>query len=252
MGKLGLQLYSIKEATAENFLGTLEKVAAMGYEGVQFAGFFDHSAEEVKAKMDELGLEAAGAHLPIEDLQGDIDELLAYHKTIGNNLLIVPWIGEDMRTTAEDYKRTAALFNTVGEKLAKEGFALGYHNHEFEFDVFDGKSGFEILYENTNPAFMKMELDCFWATHAGFDPLEIIEKNAERCVSLHIKDLKLVDDKPVSTELGTGTIDIASLVKSGKTHKVDWFIVEQEDFTGDPVDSAAVNAKALKTIIDAN
>lgn len=250
MGKLGLQLYSIKEAAGEDFLGTLEKVAGMGYEGVQFAGFFDHTAKEVKAKMDNVGIKAAGAHVPIEDLQGDLDELLGYHNTIGNRLLICPWLADNMRTTADDYKRTAELFNSVGERLSKEGFAFGYHNHAFEFDLFDGKSGFDILYENTDPQYVKMELDCFWATNAGYDPADIIKKYADRCVSLHIKDLKLVEGNPVSTELGMGAIDIAQLIKSGNEHQIDWFVVEQEDFTGDPVESAAQNANELKRIME--
>ncbi|KAA0965556.1 sugar phosphate isomerase/epimerase [Sporosarcina sp. ANT_H38] len=248
MGKLGLQLYSIKDAAEQDLLGVLEKVAGMGYEGAQFAGFFDHTAKDVKAKMDEVGIKAAGAHVQIEELQDDLDRLLSFHDGIDNRLLICPYLPEDMRTTEDDYKRTAELFNNVGEKVAKAGFSFGYHNHAFEFDLYNGKSGFDLLYENTNPQYVKMELDCFWAAHAGNSPVEIIEKYADRCVSLHIKDLKLVNGKPVSTEIGTGTLDIAQLIEAGKEHKVDWFVVEQEDFTGDPVESAAQNAKELKRI----
>ncbi|MBO0600627.1 sugar phosphate isomerase/epimerase [Sporosarcina sp. E16_3] len=250
MGKLGLQLYSIKDAAKEDFLGVLEKVANMGYEGAQFAGFFDHTATEVKVKMDEVGIKAAGAHIQIEEVKDDFDKLLSYHDTIDNRLLICPYLPESMRTTEDDYKRTAELFNNVGEKLAKAGFSFGYHNHAFEFDLFNGKSGFELLYENTDPQLVKMELDCFWAADAGFSPVGIIEKYADRCVSLHIKDLKLVDGNPVSTEIGTGTLDIPQLIKAGKEHQVDWFIVEQEDFTGDPVVSAAKNATELKRVIE--
>ncbi|MCZ2258494.1 sugar phosphate isomerase/epimerase family protein [Sporosarcina sp. G11-34] len=250
MGKLGIQLYSIKEEAERDFLGVLDKISGMGYEGAQFAGFFGHTAQEVKAKMDEVGIKAAGAHVPIEDFQGGLDDLLSYHDIIDNRLLICPWLSEDMRTTADDYKRTAELFNKVGEKVAKEGFSFGYHNHAFEFDLFDGKSGFDILYENTDPEYVKMELDCFWAVHAGYEPAEIIKKYADRCISLHIKDLKLVEGNPVSTELGAGTIDIGQLIKAGNEHKVDWFVVEQEDFIGDPVESVAQNAKALKRIIE--
>lgn len=249
MGKLGLQLYSIKDAAQQDLLGVLEKVANMGYEGAQFAGFFDHAAKDVKVKMDEVGIKAAGAHIQIEEVQDDLDQLLSYHDTIDNRLLICPYLPENMRTTEDDYKRTAELFNNVGEKVAKAGFSFGYHNHAFEFDLFNGKSGFELLYENTDPQLVKMELDCFWAAHAGNSPVDIIEKYADRCMSLHIKDLKLINGKPVSTEIGTGTLDIHQLIKAGREHKVDWFVVEQEDFIGDPVVSAAQNAIELKRII---
>lgn len=250
MTKLGLQLYSIKDAAEQDLLGVLESVANMGYEGAQFAGFFGHSAKEVKTKMDEVEIRAAGAHVQIGQFQNELDEVLSYHDIIDNRLLICPSLPENMRTTEDDYKRTAELFNDIGEKVSKEGFSFGYHNHAFEFDLFDGKSGFDLLYENTNPQYVKMELDCFWAEHAGNNPIEIIQKYADRCVSLHIKDLKLKDSQPVSTEIGTGTIDIPSLIKVGNEKNVNWFVVEQEDFTGDPVESAAQNAKELKHIID--
>lgn len=250
MGKLGLQLYSIKDAAEQDLLGVLGKVANMGYEGAQFAGFFGHAAKDVKAKMNEVGIKAAGAHVQIEEFQNELDSLLDYHDQIGNRLLICPYLPESMRSTEDDYKRTAELFSNVGEKVAKAGFSFGYHNHAFEFDLFNGKSGFDILYENTNPQHVKMELDCFWAAHAGYSPVDIIKKYADRCVSLHIKDLKLVNGKPVSTEIGTGTLDIAQLIEKGKKHKVDWFVVEQEDFAGDPVVSAAQNALELKGIIN--
>ncbi len=250
MAKLGLQLYSIKEAARQDLLGVLEKVANMGYEGAQFAGFFDHTAKDVKARMDEVGIKAAGAHVQIIDLQDDLDALLNYHDRIDNRLLICPYLPENMRTTEDDYKRTAELFNNVGEKVAKAGFSFGYHNHAFEFDLFNGKSGFDLLFENTDPQYVKMELDCFWAAHAGHRPIDIITTYADRCVSLHIKDLKLVDGKPVSTEIGTGTLEIAQLIEAGRKHKVDWFVVEQENFTGDPVESAAQNAKELTRICE--
>lgn len=250
MGNIGLQLYSIKDAAKQDLLGVLEKTAKMGYQGVQFAGFFEQTAKDVKKKMDEVGLRAAGAHVSIELLQNALDEQLNYHDMIDNKLLICPSLPENMRTTADDYKRTAELFNHVGEKVSKEGFSFGYHNHAFEFEQFDGKTGFDILYENTDPNYVKMELDCFWAAYKGCSPIEIVKKYADRCVSLHIKDMKMDGDQPVSTEIGNGTLDIGELIQAGKENKVDWFVVEQEDFTGDPMDSAAQNATVLKEIIN--
>ena len=196
MDKIGLQFWSIREEMEKDLLGMIEKVAEMGYTGAQFAGFFDHSAEDVKAKMDEVGIRAAGAHVQINELENQLDETLKYHETIGNDLIIVPFLPENMRTTAEDYKRTAKLLNDIGRKVHAAGFSLAYHNHDFEFDVFDGKTGFDILFENTDANHLKIELDCYWAAYTGNDPLEIIEKYATRCVSLHIKDMKVEGDQP--------------------------------------------------------
>lgn len=246
---MGLQLYSIREAVADDLLGMLEKVSNMGYEGVQFAGFGDHSAETVKAKLTELGIKPAGAHVPIEALDNDLDNVLKYHDTIGNRTIICPFLGEDMRTTEDDYRRTAEKMDVIGRKVAQSGFELGYHNHGFEFDTFNEKTGLDILFENTDPAHLKMELDCFWASAVGYDPLTFIDKYSDRCISLHMKDLKTVDGEPVSTELGTGTLPLQDYAAKAKTYDIKWLVVEQEHFTQDPVQSAAYNIQALKKIV---
>lgn len=245
MENLALQLYSVKEATEKDLLGVLEQVANMGYKGVQFAGFFSHSASEVKEKLDEVGLKPAGAHIQIDDLKNNFDESIAYHKEIGNNLLICPYLPEEMRTTAEDYKQTAELFNQIGKKVKDAGLAFGYHNHAFEFDLFDGKTGFDILYENTDPNLVKMELDCFWAVHAGHTPEKIMSHYADRLVSLHLKDLVIENGEPISTEIGHGIINVEELIHEGKKYGARWFIVEQEHFKQDPMDSVKENAKHI-------
>lgn len=250
MDNLALQLYSVKEAAEADLLGVLEEVAKMGYKGVQFAGFFSHSAQTVKEKMDEVGLKPAGAHVQISELQDDLPAVLDYHREIGNTALICPYLPEEMRTTKEDYKETAKLFNEIGQTLKEAGFTFGYHNHAFEFDLFDGKTGFDILYENTDPELVKMELDCFWAVHAGQTPEGIMNRYSDRLFSLHLKDLIIEDGEPISTELGNGVIDMTDLITEGKALNLDWFIVEQENFTGDPIESAAENATYILGLQD--
>ena len=249
MNNMGLQFWSIREEMEKDLLGMIEKSTEMGYTGAQFAGFFDHSAEVVKEKLDEVGIVAAGAHVQINELENNLDETLKYHKIIGNDLIIIPYLPENMRTTAEDYKRTATLLNNIGEKVHAKGFTLAYHNHDFEFEVFDGKTGLNILFENTDENYLKMELDCFWAAYTGNNPVDIIGKYGNRCVSLHIKDMKVEENQSISTELGTGTLPLADYIQIGKEHNVKWFIAEQEHFTKDPVESAAQNATELNAII---
>lgn len=249
MTNVGLQFWSIKEAAANDLLGTIEKVAKMGYSGVQFAGFGDHTAEEVKAKMDEVGIKAAGAHVQLEELENALEETIKFHKEIDNDLIIVPFLAEERRTSKEDYEKVAAILGDLGKKLHTNGFTLAYHNHDFEFEVFNGKTGFEIIFGNTDPNHVKMELDCYWVEYAGYDPVEVIEKQANRIVSLHIKDKICEGNKQISTELGTGTLPLADYVAKGKEVGVKWFVVEQEFFTKDPLDSAAENVKVLNEIV---
>src|SRR5690625_3699311 len=117
MEAIGLQLWSVKEEIEKDLLGTLEKVARMGYKGVQFAGFFNHSAKDVKAKMDELGIHPMGAHVQIDLLQNELEQTLRYHEEIGNDIIIVPWLQEKMRESAEDYKWHANIIDISSMKL---------------------------------------------------------------------------------------------------------------------------------------
>lgn len=250
MGKMGLQLYTIREEAEKDLLGTVANVADMGYDGVQFAGFFNTPATELKTVMDEKGIVAAGAHIGVDQLVGDkLQETFEYNDIIGNDLLICPSLPVDMRKTADDYKKAAELFNQIGDQCKHHGFAFGYHNHNFEFEKFDGQTGFNLLFEHSNSEFVKIELDCAWASFAGYDPLDIIQTYQDRVISLHIKDLKQVGDKKVSTEIGNGFIDFKQLIETGKQHGVQWYTVEQEDYERSPMESAKINASQLKEIL---
>lgn len=250
MANIGLQLFSVWQYAEKDFLGTVERVADLGYKSVQFAGFFGTTASEVKALMDRKGIKAAGAHVPIEQLDKDkIEETFEYHQKIGNSLIIVPALPKEMRESAEDYLKTAEKLNEIGETCKQAGFKFGYHNHDFEFRSMDGQTGFDLLFKNTDPDLVKMELDCYWATYAGYDPLEILSEHQDRCLSLHLKDIKTVGDQKVSTEIGNGELNIEQLVKTGLDYGVEWFTVEQESFEMDPFDSLKISAKNLGNLL---
>lgn len=248
MENVGLQLWSVKEEMAKNLLGALEKVAEMGYQGVQFAGFFNQSSKDVKEKMDELGIHPTGAHVSYDLLHNELDQTMKYHEEIGNDTIILPWVPEEMRSNADDYARLAEFLEKTGKALYARGFTFGYHNHDFEFAVYNGSSGLDIIFENTDSNHLKMELDCFWAAYTGNDPIEVIEKYKERCISLHIKDMKKTNRGAVSTELGTGILPLANYMKKGKEVGARMFIVEQEHFTKDPLDCAQINFKKIKQL----
>lgn len=230
MGSIGLQLYSIKELTQEDFLGTLKNVADIGYDGVEFAGFFDTPAEELKKTMDDFGLTACGSHTGIELLQGSLDRVIEYNLKIGNPYIICPGLPEHMRDSADAYKRLAQLFNEIGRQCQDNGLQFGYHNHAFEFEKFDGEYGLDILLSNTDPDLVKMELDVYWVEYAGLRAIDFMQKYPKHCSSLiHIKDMKSADDK-MNTEIGKGIIDFEEITKLGKELGIEWYIVEQEAF----------------------
>jgi sugar phosphate isomerase/epimerase len=252
MVNIGLQLYSIREAAEKDFLGTIELVGDMGYRGIQFAGFFNTPTNDLKKVMDQKGIVPAGSHinpLVFESLEDQLDEVLQFNNEIGNNLIICPSISEELRKTRDDYKRRADAFNKIGTKCKQNGFIFAYHNHNFEFDLFNNERGFDILFENTDPELVKIELDCYWATYAGLDPTSIIKKYGDRIVSLHIKDLKHVNGEKRSIEIGSGELDFSGLVKVGQDNGIKWFIVEQEQFDADPMESCKINIQNLKPLI---
>lgn len=253
MGKIGLQLYSVREAAEKDLLGTVERVADMGYEGVQFAGFFNTSAKALKKVMDDKGIIAAGSHTGLDALTGDhLEETLQYNVDIGNDLIICPHLSEDMRRTRDDLKKVAETLNDIGQKCQQNGFEFAYHNHDFEFNLFDGERGLDILFDHSDPSLVKVELDCYWATYAGLDPKSIIEKYGDRVVSLHIKDMKEINGQKRSIEIGSGELDIIELLQFGKQHGSRWFVVEQEDFDGDPMESAKLNMSRLEQLMKTN
>ncbi|HEX7064268.1 MAG TPA: sugar phosphate isomerase/epimerase [Bacillales bacterium] len=250
MGQISLQLYSVRDATAKDFLGTVRQVADMGYDGVQFAGFYDTPAKELKKVLDKAGIVPAGSHMGYDTLVGDqLEETLAYNREIGNDLIICPFLSPELRENADGYKRIADSLNQIGETCKQHGFTFGYHNHNFEFEEVDGQRGFDILFENTDPELVKMELDCYWVTHAGYSPQEVIEKYGDRVVSLHMKDMKQIDGKKVSTEVGDGELDLSGLLEIGDRHGVRWFTVEQENFERDPLASAEINVRNLRELV---
>lgn len=248
MKKIGLQLYSVQEAVQLDLLATLEAVAEMGYSAVQFASFANQPAKVVKEKLIELDLQVAGAHIQENIFEANIDDILRYHDAIDNHLLIVPWLPENMRSTIDDYTRTAEKLDTIGKKLSERGFKLGYHNHDFEFQVFDGRTGLDILFQHSDASHLKLELDCFWAAYTNNHPIDVMDKYKNRCVSLHIKDLKLEEGLPISTEIGTGTLPLKDYIKKGMEIGVTNVIVEQEHFIKPPLDSAKNNIKAMLEI----
>ncbi|WP_261128988.1 sugar phosphate isomerase/epimerase [Bacillus sp. Marseille-Q3570] len=249
MSKIGLQLYSIHEKTAKDFLGTVQKVAEIGYEGVQFAGFFETAARDVKMVLDENGLVSAGAHIALDQLKDEeLKRTLEYQHVIGNKLIICPGIPAEKRQSVDDYKAIAETFNQIGEICKKDGFTFGYHNHDFEFDRFGERTGFDLLFENTDPSLVKMELDCYWAAFADHDPYNIIDKYRDRIVSLHIKDMKLINGDKIGTEVGNGQLNFGSIVKAAEEYGIEWLTVEQEEFERDPYESLTINLKNLQSI----
>lgn len=247
---VALQLYSVRDNMAQDFYGTLKAVKEMGYEGVEFAGLFGNSPEQIKLWCEELGLNPISAHVPLTEMLADIDKVIADYKAIGCKYIVVPHVSAERHPDGELFAQMIEEIRTIGQKVKDAGMTLLYHNHDFEFKLTaDGKIGLDALYEAVPADLLQTELDLCWVKYAGQDPAEYVKKYAGRAPVVHFKDyfaegeqtedpyaLIGVDDgqkKEVATfefrPLGCGVQDIHSLLKASKQAGSEWIVVEQDN-----------------------
>ena len=225
--RIGIQLYTVRELFSKDPMGTLEKVAGIGYREVEFGGGgydkMDHAA--LRKTMDRLGLASPSLHVGYEALAGDFDGAVKMAKTLGADTVVVPYM-VDAHRNAEAWKAAVADFNRHAERLKKAGLGFAYHNHDFEFTTKPGgRSLFDMLVADADPALVKLELDLFWAVAAGEDPKAIIARLPGRFYAYHVKD-RTADGK--MTSVGKGVIDFADIFKLNATAGVEHLYVEND------------------------
>lgn len=242
---IALQMYSLREETEKDFAGTLKKVAEMGYDGVEFAGYGGYSAKELKDLLNRLGLKAASSHVPLETLETDLDQVIDYQQKLGSKHIVCPHLAPD-RQTDEGYRELVTVLNTIGKTCFEAGITFSYHNHDFELEpVAGGQSALDMLFTETNPKWVQTELDIYWLAKAGEDPVEWIKRYHNRTPLIHLKDMT-TDEEQFFAELGTGGIDLESVMKVGAQSNVEWWIVEQDQSRKTPLESVKQSIDFLK------
>lgn len=247
--KVALQLYTLRDETARDFPGTLRKVAELGYEGVEFAGYGGLEAAELKRQLAELGLEAAGSHIAFDRLLTALDEEIAFNRTIGNRYLVVPAMNRELSASPEGWLRAFEQLERIGRRCAEEGMVLCYHNHHMEFEMRIGDAPvFDAMFERVSAEALQVELDACWAHRAGYDPVSCIRRYAGRLPLVHFKDMVRTEDGGAETvELGQGEVRLAEIAKAAAEAKVEWLIVEQDEcLRNAPLVCAANNLEWLK------
>ena len=237
---ISLQLYTVRDQYAQDELGTLEKISAIGYEGVEISyGASDASLQ----KCADLGLEITAVFVMLSDLQNDFDGVVNFSKKVGNGLVALGWIDPEYRGDLGAWTKTAAMLSDLGARLRAQELRLLYHNHDFEFESFDGKYGLDVLYENAPEADLGAELDTYWIAKGGADPVEYITRYAARLGPLHIKDRRENGD---FAEIGNGTLDWPAIFAAAEAAHVPVYVVEQDQCPGDPFDSIRISLENLR------
>lgn len=242
---IALQMYTLRNESANDFKGTLKKVAQLGYEGVELAGYGDLTVRELRQVLDDLGLKAASSHIPLAELRGDASKIIDDQKELGSSFVVCPYLGPEERTE-KDYYRLIDDLNEIGEKCADEGITLCYHNHDFELAALsNGRTALETILDETNPEWVKAEFDIYWLTFAGERPVEWLDRYRDRSPLVHLKDMS-TDGERFFAELGTGGVDLEPVLEFGNGGGIDWWIVEQDECRTSPLESVQRSLEYLK------
>jgi sugar phosphate isomerase/epimerase len=246
---ISVQLYTVRDLTAKDFAGTLKEVARIGYKSVELAGYGNlKSAAEAKKALDDAGLTVAGAHASIEVLESGVEQVMDENELLGSKLIICPFMPEARRKDAAGWKQVAKSLNQIGRACHERGIDFAYHNHSFEYQKFDGKTGLDILFENSDAHLVKAEIDVYWVKHGGEEPVARINQLGDRVVALHLKDMAAGEDKQFA-EVGTGTLDFKSILEAAQKHGVRYGAVEQDSTYGkDPLAAIRTSYENLKKL----
>ena len=247
LGPLGVQLYTVRSEMAKSVERTLAAVAKAGYREVEFAGYFGREPSALRAQLDALRLTAPSVHVGIELLESDWAAQVAAAKVIGHQTLIVPSVDRRKLPALADWKALAARFNALGRKAAGEGLRVGYHNHNFEFPpLAGGARPYDILLGETDPALVDFEMDIYWISDAGGDPLAYFAKYPHRFRAVHAKD---GGPRPAfeMRDVGAGTIDWKAIFAHRAQAGIEHVFVEH-DQPKDPFASIEASAKYLKSL----
>jgi sugar phosphate isomerase/epimerase len=250
--RISVQLYSVRDDCAKDFDAALARLAKMGFAGVEFAGYHKYSgkAKELRQKLDELNLVAAGTHIGTGSFRGDeLKRTIEFHQILGCKFLIVP--GDGDFTNAEKSKPLAETFNKTAEVLKPLGMYCGYHNHTHEFTKV-GDTTYWHLFADRTSTDVVLQQDCGWSAAAGYNPVELMKRYPGRMKTTHFKPTVVGDDKSKKGILGQDSVDwaavLAGCIEFGGT---EWITLEQELYPDgkSPLECTALSLAGLKKIM---
>jgi sugar phosphate isomerase/epimerase len=249
---IALQLYSLRDDCRADFDACLEQVAKVGFEGVEFAGYFTYAGKgaELRKRLDGLGLKAAGTHVGLDALQGDaLQGTIEFHQAIGCRFLVVP-SSRDF-TDPEKSKALADTFNAVAERLAPLGMACGYHNHTAEFETDGGKTYWDLFAERTRKEVI-LQQDCGWTFAAGFDPAAYVKKYPGRTRTVHFKPAVREGETGRKPILGQDAVAWRAVYEACRSEGgTEWIVLEQELYPDGktPLDCVKESYAGLKKVV---
>lgn len=247
LDRVGLQLYTVRSRMERDAAATLRAVAEVGYREVETAGLFALTPAQFRSALDAAGLVSPAGHFGIDAVRQQPAELLAMARTLGQQWVVVPWLDEAERT-ADGYQRLADDLNRFGAAARDAGMRVAYHNHEFEFaPLGDGRTGYDVLLEATDPTLVDLELDLFWAVKGGRDPVELLTAHPGRFPLCHVKDMADIAGTQEMVPVGAGEIDFAAIFEHSEHAGLRHYFVEHDNPT-DPIASIRTSYEHLRQL----
>lgn len=243
--QIALQLYTVRRLLATDLPGTLASVARAGFRSVELAGLPDVAPEELARLLDEAGLAPVASHESMDVLRADPHAVADRLRVVGCPRVVVPAMPEPDRESVDSVRAFAAELGEVAARLADHGLRLGYHNHDFEFAPIGGTTAFDVLLSEL-PSSVELEVDVYWVSVGGGDPVAAIRAAQGRVRMLHMKD-RAPGDPPRDAPAGSGVLDFPSIVEAGRNARVHWYIAEQ-DHPGDEIDDITTAAWYLRSL----
>ena len=251
---VGVQLYTVRDQAEKDLAATLAHISMIGYNDVEtYWNVYTHPAKDLRKMIVDNGMGVPSGHFDYDGLAGKFD----YAKELGVEYIVCPMLPKDMWTSADGFKKAAAQFNQWGEKAKSMGMQFGFHNHNYEFQKFGNQTGFDILTSEADPKLVCLEMDCYWITQSGNDPVAMLKKYGDRIQLLHLKDRlpgfptsqMLGPDAEHFTEVGSGTIDWKSVLETAQQTGVKHYFVERDNGAKPPFESLRISYQNLSELV---
>ncbi|WP_028608835.1 sugar phosphate isomerase/epimerase family protein [Paenibacillus harenae] len=252
ISNIAAQLYTLRDfcRNEADLRQSLGKVKNIGYQAVQVSGVGPIAPEIIKSAADEAGLRICATHVGFESLENNFEAEVQKHKLWDCKYVGVGSLPGEYRTSAEGYASFAKKASEIGRRLKEHGLQFIYHNHQFEFEKFDGRTGMQILQEESDSDSFGFELDTYWVHVGGVNPVEMIHRVNGLMGVVHLKDLAIVDQKQMFAEIGEGNLNFEEIIGACRKTGVEWYVVEQDVCQRDPFESLAISFNYLKSLAE--
>lgn len=266
---VAVQVYSVREDAERDFAGTMKKIKEIGYDGVELAGTYGLSPQEIKSAIEEAGLKAVSAHVPFQDLVADMEGVVRQYEEIGVKFIAIPYLMEEDRPGGEKFEKNVELFQEIAKVCKAHGIQTLYHNHDFEFvKMPDGRYALDYIYDTIPADLLQTELDTCWVKVAGEDPAAYVKKYAGRSPVVHLKDFykegqpgnmyQLIGTEVEEQEnkgffefrpVGSGMQDFPPILEAAIEAGSQWVVVEQDQSNGrTPMEAITMSREYLKSL----